>query len=197
MVKEVYFFDFWKTLVYSDFKGINLKNYLNFSNKEYLIYQNFLFKTHLSYQDLYDKIQSEFNLNKEQVSQIKTLNQNVINNSKLYQDTIDSLKRLSDKHSIYLISDGFSVTEEIFNKLIPSNLFSQTFFSYKYGKIKSEGLIQIVLDEIGKSVQDIHFIGDSIKRDYSPCLNLGIKCTLIDRNRNKADEGIITTLNEI
>ena len=197
MDEKVYFFDFWKTLAYSDFKGINLKKYLEFSDEEFLYYQNFLFRTNLKYEEIYEVIQKEFSLNKEQILQIKNLNQNIENNSKLYLDTIDTLKSLSQIHQIYLISDGFSVTERIFNKLIPKGLFTETFFSYKYNKIKSEGLIQIVLNELKKDSSEVHFIGDSIKRDYNPCQNLGIKCTLIDRNQNKQNSKVITTLNEI
>ena len=112
MSKKVYFFDLWKTLVYSNFNGIDLKKYLKYSDLEFLNYENFLFKNYLNYENIYSEIQKEFSLNEEQVQQIRELNLSIENNSQVYDDTISSLESLSQKYQIYLVSDGFQLMKE-------------------------------------------------------------------------------------
>lgn len=197
MEKIVYFFDFWKTLVYSEFEGINLKEQLSFTELEVIKYQNILFKTNLSLNQIIPYIANKFNLDVDQVKIIKDLNNNIEANAKLYEDSLEALEVLRQDYNLYLISDGFSLTEKIFKKLIPSKLFSKSFFSNQFGLLKSEGLIELVMQELNLSPNQIKFVGDSVKRDYIPCQEMGIQCTLINRGLNKSTKHIITNLNQL
>ncbi len=117
----------------------------------------------------------------------------------VYEDVEPSLKALKDAgFKIYIVSNSQTNSiDPVLEKFNLNQFFDGIFTSFKYGKLKTEGLFEIALNEAGLNKEDAVMVGDSILSDIKGAENIGMRAILIDRKDNRDYEGKIVSLSEL
>ena len=107
----------------------------------------------------------------------------------LYEDTIETLKVLSEHFFLVLFTNG---DKEIQKKKVDSlgKEFKSYFEKIYIVKMKNEKEYEKILNELGVPIQNVWVIGNSIKSDINPALKLGLKTVLIPRGTWKYEEDV-------
>lgn len=100
-------------------------------------------------------------------------------NTFLFPDTISTLKRLSKKYRIFLLSNISTPYIKCYYDLGIDAYIEKPFFSCKIGFRKPNPMsFQSVIDYSGLPPRELLMIGDSFRSDYEGALNVGIKAIL-------------------
>jgi FMN phosphatase YigB (HAD superfamily) len=105
---------------------------------------------------------------------------NEVKSTVLYQDSMSTLKALSKKYPLHLISNLATPYKEIVKQLEIEQYFSSVLFSCDLGVAKpNKDIFQL----LGKPSKDILMIGDSYHSDFVGSQNAGLQSILLRRNR--------------
>jgi FMN phosphatase YigB (HAD superfamily) len=206
MVKAV-FFDFWGTLVengtYSPLKQSFsiLRVRMPFSQFAEQFERALMTKSYEDQATAFTEVCKAFNVNPIPIVIEKLIgvwNKNRLL-SKIYPDTIDTLKALKEKKiKIALISNApNNNVEPVLERFGMKDLFDGIFISYNEGKLKTDGLFETAMKKLKLKKDDVISIGDSIETDIKGAEAVGIKAYLLDRKGKREFANKIQSLTEI
>ncbi len=206
MVKGV-FFDFWGTLVengtYSPLKQSYsiLRLRIPFGEFAEKFERALMTKSYEDQATAFVEVCKTFNVNPipiviEQLIGVWNKNRLL---SKIYPDTIDTLKALKEKKiKIALISNApNNNVEPVLERYGIKDLFDGIFISYEQGKLKTEGLFEAALKKLKLKKGDVISVGDSIETDIKGAEAAGIKAYLLDRRGKREFANKIQSLTEL
>ena len=101
----------------------------------------------------------------------------------LFDDVLDTLKFLKNKR-LGIISNGNAKQQS--QKLLCTNIdsyFEIKVFSGEVGYAKpSHCIFKNAISQANEDAENVVYVGDNVRTDIMPCMQLGIKSILIDRN---------------
>jgi len=204
MVKAI-IFDLWDTLAYHEHKCLpDLLREKICPDKSHYEFNEILEKTIQikdwdSLQDMYTyllhylKIKPDDKLLKELIK----ITGHCLDNVGLFPETVEVLQKLKQKYKLALISNTFSFS---LHRL--GNGFEKYFdcvcYSYKVGVAKPDlRIFNIALAKLGVKPSEAVMVGDSMRVDITPALEVGMHAVLIDRKGRFDVTNKITSLNEL
>jgi len=106
-----------------------------------------------------------------------------VQNTFVYSDTIQTLKRLKPNYRLFLLSNIATPYKQCFYNEGLDEYFEKVFFSCDIGFRKPEtGAYQTILDYSGLKPKQLLMIGDSKVSDYEGAMNAGIPAILKDKD---------------
>ncbi|MBI4148165.1 HAD family hydrolase [Candidatus Woesearchaeota archaeon] len=117
--------------------------------------------------------------------------------AKLFPETIEVLETLKKKHKLVLVSNCDNFTTQVIEKFELGKYFDAIVLSYKEGKLKTEGLFDCAVEELGVKKTDILVVGDSLETDVAGAEKAGLKAVLVDRKGRREHPQKIPTLKEL
>ena len=150
--------------------------------------------------DFYKSILKDINYNitDEQINDISRYYTYCYDKCKLYDDVDDSLKRLSKKYGLILLSDNWPCGIEVMKYYNVDKYFLKMYISSVYGCLKEEGIFfDYPINDFNIKPHEALFIDDNEKiLDVAVTKELDVK--IMQRKRiNKSKYQRITTLNDL
>lgn len=164
-----------------EFKRINRRMWDMFETgqitREQIFYTRFY--------ELFDK----FGIKGKDVTEIgDAYRENVARSTCVIRGAKACLKRLSEEHDLYCVTNGVTRTQKM--RLKNTRLdkyFLKLFISQEIGLQKpNRNFFDYVLSDIGKTdKEDVYIVGDSLSSDIQGGINAGIKTILFNRENKK------------
>ena len=189
-------FDLWGTLVetgvWSPIKQVRNILGIRMPFSEYVVRMEraMMTKEFPSLKEAFESVCKEFQINCPEYKMenlIGTWNKSWML-AKPYQDVEEELTKLKEKYTLILAcnSDAFSVPK-VLEKFNLGQYFEKKYFSFETNFLKTdESFLRNIINELGLTVEDCVFVGDSLQSDIKAAEKVGMKAVLIDR-KNKRD----------
>jgi len=113
-----------------------------------------------------------------------------LNSCRIYPDSRSTLRHLSQRLPIFLLSNITTHYKAPFFRLGLEPYFQQVFFSCDLGFIKPDvQLFHLVQEQTGIAAENLLMVGDSPRSDYEGGRNAGMQSVLLDRT-GRWNEGV-------
>lgn len=205
MVKAI-FFDFWGTLIengtYSPLKQSFSILRLRMPYGEYVerFERALMTRKFEDQSEAFRAVCEEFNIEPKPIIIEKLIgvwNKNKIL-AKPFPETIEALEKLKEKYKLAIVSNApYGSVQEILDKFDMNKYFDGIFVSSKQGKLKTAGLFDVALKEMGLEKDDVVMVGDSLQSDIRGAEHAGIKAFLLDRRDRREYENKIIQLTQL
>jgi 2-haloalkanoic acid dehalogenase type II len=202
-------FDCWGTLFYTDLKphpaavfaekiGKNIHDYAFVKTFE----KHFMLEKHYTYETPVRDLLKELNipLLDSRVKKLAEDLEKVLDFTKAYPDTLESLKKLGKDYKLGMITNtdylSFKKLDELFGV---DKIFDTITKSYEIGILKpTPGIFEATLSKLHVNKNEAIMVGDSLKDDVEAAKIAGIRGVLIDRkNKYPNYSNKIMSLNEL
>lgn len=117
----------------------------------------------------------------------------------LFPDAHETLKYLSEKYKLYVISNGFKESTEMKIRLCNLNqYFQHVFISEVVGVNKPDpAIFEHALETAGAKKEESLMIGDSLEADVYGALNFGIDAIYFNPNQTEKPENVLLQIHQL
>jgi len=112
-------------------------------------------------------------------------NQQEVNSTILFEDSLAALEYLQDRYTLYLISNLATQYKDVVRHLNLEKYFKDILFSCDLGVAKPN---KEIFDLLKYPREEILMVGNSYRSDYLGALMAGLKAVLLERNTNVSED---------
>jgi len=119
--------------------------------------------------------------------------------AQVYPETVEALKMLKEKGLKVAITSNApnGAVEPVIERFDLDEYLDGVFISANEGKLKTTGLFDVALEQLGLEKDDVVVVGDSMETDIKGAKAAGLRAILIDRRDSRDYDDKITSLTEL
>jgi putative hydrolase of the HAD superfamily len=127
---------------------------------------------------------------------VRNLEERIFHKPRLYEDALETLQALSNNHDLVLFTSGDKDVQLKKIRLL-GNKFSQFFKEIRIVDIKDEEGYAKLIESLHVEPKDAYMIGNSLRSDIIPAVEIGIKAIWIPRGNWKYDHAVTLDKNYV